>query len=84
MTKIMTLGKQAKEHYNTFKKGICPTCGQKIDQNHIDEYKNKNALMIDKIDYLEEYKEALEEDDAIKLKNILRDGKLAKEEVDGI
>ena len=36
-----TLGKQAKNHYNTFKTGICPTCGQKIDQAHIDEYKNK-------------------------------------------
>ena len=41
MTEASTLGKQAKNHYNTFKSGICPTCGQKIDQAHIDEYKNK-------------------------------------------
>ena len=41
MTEALTLGKQAKNHYNTFKSGICPTCGQKIDQAHIDEYKNK-------------------------------------------
>jgi DNA repair exonuclease SbcCD ATPase subunit len=41
MTEAATLGKQAKNHYNTFKSGICPTCGQKIDQSHIDEYKNK-------------------------------------------
>ena len=41
MTEAATLGKQAKNHYNTFKSGICPTCGQKIDQAHIDEYKNK-------------------------------------------
>jgi len=41
MSEAMTLGKQAKEHYNKFKTGICPTCGQKIDQAHIDEYKNK-------------------------------------------
>lgn len=41
MTEVATLGKQAKNHYNTFKSGICPTCGQKIDQAHIDEYKNK-------------------------------------------
>ena len=41
MTEAATLGKQAKNHYNTFKTGICPTCGQKIDQAHIDEYKNK-------------------------------------------
>lgn len=41
MTEAATLGKQAKNHYNTFKSGICPTCGQKIDQSHIDEYKSK-------------------------------------------
>jgi DNA repair exonuclease SbcCD ATPase subunit len=41
MSEAVTLGKQAKNHYNTFKSGICPTCGQKIDQAHIDEYKNK-------------------------------------------
>ena len=41
MSEAATLGKQAKNHYNTFKTGICPTCGQKIDQAHIDEYKTK-------------------------------------------
>ena len=41
MSEVATLGRQAKNHYNTFKSGICPTCGQKIDQSHIDEYKNK-------------------------------------------
>lgn len=41
MSEAATLGKQAKNNYNTFKSGICPTCGQKIDQAHIDEYKNK-------------------------------------------
>ena len=41
MTEAVTLGKQAKNHYNTFKSGICPTCGQPIDQKHIDGYKNK-------------------------------------------
>lgn len=41
MTEAATLGKQAKNHYNTFKSGVCPTCGQPIDQKHIDEYKDK-------------------------------------------
>ena len=41
MTEAVTLGKQAKNHYNTFKSGVCPTCGQPIDQKHIDEYKDK-------------------------------------------
>lgn len=51
MTAAKTLGQQAKSHYNTFKTGICPTCGQKIDQSHIDEYKQKYD------DYIEIYKE---------------------------
>lgn len=50
ITEIITLGRQAKNHYNTFKSGICPTCGQKIDQVHIDEYKNKMD------EYAKEYK----------------------------
>ena len=33
-----TLGKQEKNHYNTFKSGICPTCGQSIDAHHIEEH----------------------------------------------
>lgn len=41
ITEAATLGKQAKNHYNTFKTGKCPTCGHEIDQEHIDEYKNK-------------------------------------------
>lgn len=41
MSEAATLGKQAKNNYNTFKSGVCPTCGQKIDQEHIDTYKNK-------------------------------------------
>lgn len=51
MTEAKTLGQQAKSHYNTFKTGICPTCGQKIDQSHIDEYKQKYD------DYIAIYKE---------------------------
>lgn len=51
MTEAKTLGQQAKSHYNTFKTGICPTCGQKIDQSHIDAYKQKYD------DYINIYKE---------------------------
>jgi len=51
MTEAKTLGQQAKSHYNTFRTGICPTCGQKIDQSHIDEYKQKYD------NYIEIYKE---------------------------
>lgn len=41
---IVLLGKQAKTNYNTFKSGICPTCGQEISIDIIDNYK----LEIDK------------------------------------
>ena len=58
MTEAATLGKQAKNHYNTFKSGICPTCGQKIDQSHIDEYKSK----------MEEYAKIYRENEAEKKK----------------
>lgn len=51
MTEAMTLGKQAKEHYNTLKSGICPTCGHTIDQSHIDKYKQSYD------DYINIYKE---------------------------
>ena len=67
MTEAATLGKQAKNHYNTFKSGICPTCGQKIDQAHIDEYKNK----------MEEYAKIYRENEAEK--NKLELEKLKKE-----
>jgi len=40
MTEAATLGKQAKDNYNTFKSGKCPTCGHDIDPNDIDKYKN--------------------------------------------
>ena len=37
----IALGKKAREHYNTFKSGICPTCGQRIDENHINKFKDE-------------------------------------------
>ena len=40
MTECATLGKQAKNHYNTFKTGKCPTCGHDIDINDINKYKD--------------------------------------------
>lgn len=41
MSVAAALGKQAKEHYNTFKSGVCPTCGQKIDESHIEHHKEE-------------------------------------------
>ena len=36
-----TLGKQEKEYYNTFKTGICPTCGHSVDINEVEKRKLK-------------------------------------------
>ena len=41
MTEYSTLGKKEKYDYNTFKSGVCPTCGQKIDKDHIQNHKDK-------------------------------------------
>lgn len=39
ITEASTLGKQEKSYYNTFKSGICPTCGSKIDASHIEKHR---------------------------------------------
>lgn len=49
MTEAATLGKQEKQYYNTFKSGVCPTCGNKIDESHIE--KHKQAML----QYADEY-----------------------------
>lgn len=55
IAQITALGKQARTHYNTLKSGICPTCGQPIDEQHILSYKNE----IEK--YESQYKEQINE-----------------------
>ena len=40
MVEAATLGKQAKDNYNTFKSGKCPTCGHDIDPNEINSFKD--------------------------------------------
>lgn len=50
MTEAATLGKQEKNWYNTFKSGICPTCGQPIDESHIEKHR------LEMLRYAEEYK----------------------------
>ncbi len=59
MTEMATLGKQQKNNYNTFKSGKCPTCGQSIDESHINDYKEKMMF------YAEEYKKYEEQKKAV-------------------
>ena len=41
ITQELTLGKAARKNYETFKSGICPTCGQNIDDNVVNSYKTE-------------------------------------------
>ena len=63
ITEYSTLGRQEKSYYNTFKSGICPTCGSKIDESHIEEHKNKMLEYAAKVNECnatkEEYKKEL-------------------------
>lgn len=56
MTEMATLGKQQKNNYNTFKSGKCPTCGQLIDESHINDYKEKMMYYADEYKKYEEQK----------------------------
>lgn len=51
MLELSTLGKVAKNNYNTFKSGKCPTCGHGVDNAKIEEYKSTM------LKYAESYKE---------------------------
>lgn len=51
MLELSTLGKVAKNNYNTFKSGKCPTCGHEVDNDKIEEYKSTM------LKYAESYKE---------------------------
>lgn len=62
MTEMATLGKQQKNNYNTFKSGKCPTCGQSIDESHINNYKEKMMFYADEYKKFEDKKkEVIEE-----------------------
>lgn len=41
ITQELTLGKAARKDYETFKSGICPTCGQSIDETVVTNYKEE-------------------------------------------
>ena len=57
-----TLGKQEKDWYNTFKDGVCPTCGNEIGKDVIEEHKNKM------LDYAQKYKEYQNKENEIQLR----------------
>jgi DNA repair exonuclease SbcCD ATPase subunit len=60
MSEYATLGKQEKEYYNTFKSGKCPTCGNEIDPERINESKEKINDYATKWKELEKQKQEIE------------------------
>lgn len=61
MSEVATLGRQEKKFYDKFKDGICPTCGQKIDNNHIEEHKSKMLEYASQYKEFDKHKKQLEE-----------------------
>ncbi len=71
---FITLGKQEKSWYNTFKNGVCPTCGQNIDDSVIKEHYD---LMLEYGDKVKEYSaQEAEKENIIKSIEEERDNKL--------
>lgn len=70
MTEMATLGKQQKNNYNTFKSGKCPTCGQAIDENHINDYKEKMMYYAEEYKKYEEQKKAVIEEYTPKINDV--------------
>ena len=61
ITEATTLGKQEKSYYNTFKSGICPTCGSKIDESHIEKHRLEMMKYADQVNGYNTEKSALKE-----------------------
>ena len=59
ITEASTLGKQEKSYYTTFKSGICPTCGSKIDESHIEKHRLEMLRYADLVNNYNNEKESL-------------------------
>ena len=59
ITEASTLGKQEQKYYTTFKSGICPTCGSKIDESHIEKHKTAMYEYAKQVDEFKKEKDTL-------------------------
>ena len=59
ITEATTLGKQEKQYYTTFKSGICPTCGSKIDESHIEKHRLEMMKYADEVNSYKAEKDSL-------------------------
>ena len=59
ITEATTLGKQEKSYYTTFKSGVCPTCGSKIDESHIEKHRQEMLKYAELVNTYNDKKTAL-------------------------
>ena len=59
ITEASTLGRQEKQYYNTFKSGVCPTCGSVIDESHIEKHRLEMLKYADLVNKYNEDKNKL-------------------------
>ena len=62
ITEASTLGKQEKSYYSTFKSGICPTCGSKIDESHIEKHRLEMLKYADLVNNYNKEKDSLKKE----------------------
>ena len=80
ITEASTLGRQEKQYYTTFKSGVCPTCGNKIDESHIEKHRLEMLKYADQVNTYNEEKtklkdkiDTIEEEYSPKLKEVAKD-----------
>lgn len=62
LSKILTLGKKLAKEIEFLEKGICPTCGAKIDQSNLSDKKHEKELLLAQYDVVKKDVEKLESD----------------------
>lgn len=60
LTKILTLGKKLAKEIEFLEKGICPTCGAKIDQSDLQDKKDEKAILLSQHSTVKQYLNELE------------------------
>lgn len=56
---IMSKGKKLKNDIDFLSKGICPTCGARLDDSHLEEYKSERIRLLSEYKKLDEKKNAI-------------------------
>ena len=60
LTKILTLGKKLAKEIEFLEKGICPTCGAKIDQSDLQDKKDEKNILLAQHSAVKQYLNELE------------------------